>query len=198
MSAIATAAPLITAGSQIYGGILSRRIADEEGRMIRDQISLVRAEASAEAARYVAAAEAKTQRNAASSRLAYLKSGVQLSGSPLEVIDENIRVSRMNISMTESDIKAKAEAKAGLLRHEAFKVEAGGRASFIEGLQKASSTLLREAGRKSVLEALERNAGSGGPTSASPTTPAPMSPTTFSLNNMGFGSQGRLDLAGGF
>ena len=128
-----------TMGLQVYQGILSQRAADIEAQSIRDQMSLVRAENEADVARY--AEQAKEFK--AKQKLAYLKSGVQLTGSPLDILDETVRVSSENISA----MRAKAEAKVSEMRGRASATEAKGRAALISGIGNASITGLRQWGR---------------------------------------------------
>lgn len=120
-------------GLDIYQGIMAKRAADVEAQSMRDQISLLRAEGEADVARY--AEQAKGFK--AEQKLKYLKSGVQLSGSPLDILDETVRVSSENISA----MRAKTEAQASGIRSQAAGLQAKGRAALVAGVGKAFNTM---------------------------------------------------------
>lgn len=94
-----------------FAGENAQAIYESRARMIRD-------EAENDALLY----REKVQRFKASQKVAYLKAGVQLSGSPLDVLDETIRVGRE----TESAIRATGAARA-------LDARAGGQAAATAG-----------------------------------------------------------------
>jgi len=172
----------ITTGTTMAGnvaqGIYAERAADISAQSMRDQIALVRAESEADIARY--AEQAKDFR--AKQSLMYLKSGVQLSGSPLDVLDETVRISSENISA----MRAKAEAKASNLRAGASNLEAKGRAAFVAGIAGATNTLTSQYGKMASNRAPEPQQG---------TDYSPGLVTRQNVTNLGFGTgAGRLDL----
>jgi hypothetical protein len=170
----------ITAGMEVYQGIAAQHAADGQAQSMRDQIALVRAESEADIARY--AEQAKDF--GAKQRLAYLKSGVQLSGSPLDILDETVRVSSENISA----MRAKTEAEASGIRARAAGIEAQGRAALIAGVGRATQTVTSQYGR------LNGTQPSPGPT-GTPYDPGPV--TSQNMTNLGFGTRAsRLDLGG--
>jgi hypothetical protein len=157
-----------TMGLDIYQGVVSQRIAENQAQSMRDQISLVRAESEADIARY--AEQAKDFK--AKQKLAYLKSGVQLSGSPLDILDETVRVGSENINA----MRAKAEAKVSGIRAGASEMEAKGRAALIAGFGNATKTMISQYGKM---------AGSAKPKRTIETSDSQR------VTNLGFGSRAR-------
>lgn len=164
----------------IAGGIFAQRAAELSAQSLRDQISLVRAESEADIARY--AEQAKDF--GAKQRLAYLKSGVQLTGSPLDILDETVRVSSENIA----SMRAKAEAKASDLRAGATRLELKGRAAMVEGVSRATQTMISQYGKMDGTKAPKETK----------TTSTYTRSTAPRLPNQGFGSGGKLNLNTGF
>ena len=119
-----------TAGLNLLEGIFGMNAADAQAGSLRSQLSLVRAESEADIVRYAESASDFR----AKQKLAYLKSGVTLEGSPLEILDETVRVSSENISAmrakTTADILS-AESKISALRGQ-------GRAALVGGISKAA------------------------------------------------------------
>lgn len=114
----------------LFGSFASKEaagIAASRGRMLRD-------EAEADAARY--AEQAKGLR--AQQAVNYRKSGVTLSGSPLAILDETIRVANENISAIRAGGQAKQleqETLAGQYRNK-------GRAALLSGLSSATNKIM--------------------------------------------------------
>lgn len=124
-----------TAGLEVVSGLLNMGAAEDTAASLRAEASLVRSETNAEADRYALSAS----RFKASQKLAYLKSGVQLDGSPLDLLDETARVARENISA----IQARGRAEAASLTGRARQTQAAGRAAFIGGLTSAAGLYAR-------------------------------------------------------
>lgn len=161
-----------TMGLQVLQGVMSQRAADIEAQSIRDQMSLVRAENEADVARYAEQA----QDFKAKQTLAYLKSGVMLSGSPLDILEETARVSGENISA----MRAKAEAKVSEMRGRASATEARGRAAMITGIGNAAQTGLNQWGKM---------AGAREPRLPTSTEYKQGPVTQQSVRNLGFGTR---------
>lgn len=122
-----------SAGFDILGGLFGMNAADANAASLRDQARLLKVEAEADTERY--ASEAKAFR--ATQKMAYLKSGVTLTGSPLDVLDESARVTSENISA----MRAQANAKSQQLKGQAASVRAAGRVAFLQGVGGAMNTL---------------------------------------------------------
>ena len=118
-------------GLEVVSGLFNMSAANDQAAALRSQASLVRSETAAEIERYKISAS----RFKASQKMSYLKSGVQLEGSPLDVLDETARTASENISA----IRAQGEAEATKLTSQARQVKNAGRAAVIGGLTKAAS-----------------------------------------------------------
>jgi len=121
----------VTVGASVLEGIFGMNAADAQADSMRSQLTLMRAESEADIARYAE----QTKAFKAKQGLAYLKAGVTLEGSPLEILDETVRVSSENISAmrarTSADILS-AKSKISAIRGQ-------GRAALVGGFAKAAS-----------------------------------------------------------
>lgn len=118
-------------GLEVVSGLFNMSAAGDQASALRSQASLVRAETAAEIERYkISAARFK-----ASQKMSYIKSGVQIEGSPLDVLDETARTASENISA----IRAQGEAEATKLTSQARMVKSSARAALVGGLTKAAS-----------------------------------------------------------
>lgn len=126
-----------TAGFNIVEGIFGYNAADAAADSMRSQLSLMRTESEADIARYAGqAAELKAKQ-----KLAYLKSGVTLEGSPLEILDETVRVSSENISA----MRAKTSADIFSAKSKITALRGQGRAALVGGFTKAASVYASQA-----------------------------------------------------
>lgn len=117
-------------GLEVVSGLFNMSAAGDQASALRSQASLVRAETAAEIERYkISAARFK-----ASQKMSYIKSGVQIEGSPLDVLDETARTASENISA----IRAQGEAEATKLTSQARTVKSSARAALVGGLTKAA------------------------------------------------------------
>lgn len=119
--ALAAAAGGLELVSGLFGYFLSGEqagIAESRGRMFR-------AEAEADAQRYAEQAQGFK----ASQKLAYLKSGVKLTGSPLDILDETARVTAENISA----IRARGAAGELEYKNQASEARVQGRMALLSG-----------------------------------------------------------------
>ena len=94
---------------------------------------MLRMEAEADAQRYAEQAD----RFRATQKLSYLKSGVTLDGSPLDILDETARVSAENLSA----MRARAQAEQNQMNAQAEGFRSQGRAALLGGAANAASTL---------------------------------------------------------
>lgn len=102
-SFMAGAAGIGAIGS-ILTGLFGYMAGQNAQEVYQSRARMIRAEAENEALRY----EEQNTRFKATQKLAFLKSGVQLTGSPLDVLDETIRVGRENANT----IRATGAARA--------------------------------------------------------------------------------------
>lgn len=119
---------LLTGLFGLIGGDASQDIFKSRGRMLR-------MEAEEDARRYAEQAETFRQQQA----VAYTKSGVQLTGSPLAVLDETARIAAENVSA----IRARGRAQESEMRAQGRQAAAGGRAALVGGLTSAAQRLTR-------------------------------------------------------
>jgi len=124
-----------TAGLQLLGGIFSMSAADAQAGAMRDQLGLLKAESEADIARYAAEAKDFKARQAQ----AFMKSGVTLEGSPLEILDETTRISTENIAA----MRARTATQLRDVKNKAAAIRAGGRAALIQGVAGAAGTLAK-------------------------------------------------------
>lgn len=120
-----------TSALDIMSGVFGHLAAKEAAGIAESRARMIRNEAEAEAQRY--SEQARGLR--AKTKLAYLKSGVDLSGSPLDILDADILTANENIAAI------KARGRAGELD---FNIQAGqvrnqGRAALIGGISSAFS-----------------------------------------------------------
>lgn len=134
-----TALTATSGGFDILSGIFGMTAADAKAESLRQQAQLVQSESEADIARY--SSEARGFKSA--QKLAYLKSGVDISGSPLDILDETARVATENINA----IRAKGAATAQALRGESANVSASGRLAFLKGLGNAAITAVQTGSR---------------------------------------------------
>lgn len=110
----------------ILGGLFGYFAGDAMAEAQESRGRMLRMEAEAEAQRFAEQAQSFK----ASQKLAYLKSGVQLSGSPLDILDETARIASNNIAA----IKARGQAEQVGADAEAMQARAGGRTALIRGI----------------------------------------------------------------
>lgn len=119
-------------GFSILSGLFGMNAADANAASLRNQARLLQVESEADIERY--ASQAKTFK--ATQKMAYLKSGVALSGSPLDVLDETARVASENIAA----MRAQTAAKGASLKSQAASMRAAGRVAFLAGVGGAMET----------------------------------------------------------
>lgn len=126
------AAAAVSGGLSILQGVFSYLEGTEMAGIAESRARVLRLEAETDAQRYAEQAD----QFKATQKLAYLKSGVELSGSPLDILDETARVSRENISA----IRAGGEARAFEARLQGAEATSRGRAALIGGVFDAAKT----------------------------------------------------------
>ena len=121
-----------TMGLNVMEGIFGMTAADAQAGALKSQLGLMRAESEADIARYAESAQALK----AEQSVRFLKSGVTLEGSPLEILDETVRVSGENISA----MRAKTTADIMGVKSKASAIRGQGRAALVDGISKAATT----------------------------------------------------------
>jgi hypothetical protein len=131
----ATALTAVAGGADILSGIFGLSEADAYSSMMRSRARLLRAENEADIARY--AEESRGFK--AEQSVKFLKAGVTLEGSPLEILDETARVTSENITA----MRAKGEAEARALVESGRAAKSAARARFVQGIAGAAERTVR-------------------------------------------------------
>jgi hypothetical protein len=118
--------------------------------MAESRARMIRMESEADAQRYAE----QSDKFRATQKLTFLKNGVELSGSPLDVLDETARTARENLSA----IRAGGDARAFEEEMNAVDARIKGRSALIGGFIGASKTGLGAAGVESRNAYTERTA----------------------------------------
>jgi hypothetical protein len=122
----------IGAFGSIMAGLFGYMAGENAAETYRSRARMIRAEAENEAQRY----QERAEQFRATQAVAYLKSGVELSGSPLDVLDETIRVGRENASAIRSGGQARAlDAEFG-----GEQASTAGRNALVSGVTGAAKT----------------------------------------------------------
>lgn len=119
----------VQGGMSLLGGLMGFLGAEDTAAMAESRGRMIRAEADADAQRYAERAQAFK----ATQKVAFLKNGVTLSGSPLDVLARTARVAQENISAI------RARGAAGQFDQEMQATQAGinGRNALIGGMASA-------------------------------------------------------------
>ncbi len=128
------AAVVVGAGSSIAGGISADKASKKEANALNDQGALAQSEAEAEARRRATEVRQFQRRQ----KLAFLKNGVTLEGSPLLVLDETIATGQEEVDA----IMRRGTAQAKYYRESAAITRSKGRAALIGGIGGAASTVI--------------------------------------------------------
>lgn len=151
----------IAAAGQIFAGINQKKAADAEADLQREQGVIASQEAQAESQR-VANSRRKFRKK---QKLAFLKNGVTLAGSPLLILEETIRESQAEVNA----IARRGSAQAQLAFKRAAITENTGRAALLSGVFGAVNTVGKGV-KKSQKQAAGAFGGGGGGASASAVT----------------------------
>ena len=125
---------MLSAGFDILGGLAGLWGGIEAGRAAESRARLIELEAEVDAQRY----QEKAEVFLATQKLAYLKGGIELAGSPLDVLDETARVSAENLSAIRS--RGRFEHAERLAQAEDFRAK--GRSALVGGFKDAAKTLI--------------------------------------------------------
>lgn len=128
------AASVASAGMDILAGLFSYMNGRNAQAMMDSRARMIRDEAEVDAQLYSEQAEGFK----AKQKLAFLKSGVQLTGSPLDILDETARTARENISA----IRARGRSDEFDAQMAGLEAAQQGRAALIGGGFSAAKTSL--------------------------------------------------------
>lgn len=125
----------VSAGLEILGGLFGYLQSEQAAEQAQSRGRMLRDEADADAQRYAEQARVFKETQA----LSYLKSGVTLEGSPLDVLDETVRVTSENLSA----IRARGAAQQFDMESQAENFRFRGRAGLIGGIAKGGIGLAK-------------------------------------------------------
>lgn len=128
------AAAAIAAGGQILGGFSERDAQKNRAGAFEDQSRLAQSEAAAQAKRRAL----DVRRFAANQKVAFLKNGVTLEGSPLLALEDTYSQGQEEVNA----ITAAGNARSDLYWREGQLAKKQGRAAMIGGITGAASTAL--------------------------------------------------------
>lgn len=129
---------VVSVGSSIFGGFAADRASKDEARLLREQGNLAQAEAAAEAQRVANANRKFLKRQ----KLAFLKSGVTLEGSPLFTLATTLEEGQEEVTA----IARRGAAQARLFSARAVQTQRQGRASLFGGLTQGASSIFNAFG----------------------------------------------------
>lgn len=141
MAWLAVAGMAVSAVGKVAGGFAANAASKREANLLRDQGQIAQEEAYVESQRRADEVRkfAKTQ------KLAYLKNGVSLAGSPLLVIDETFQQGQEEVNA----IVKSGVSQNRMLRKKAEIVRNEGRAALLGSFFDAGGGLLSSAGSMS-------------------------------------------------
>jgi len=124
-----------TAGLDILSGVFGFLAGGEIAAIQQSRSRMIRLESEADAQRFIEQAEGFKARQ----KLAFLKAGVPLTGSPLDILDETVRVTSENLSA----IRAGAAARVEGARIRATETRLRARAALLSGFARGGQVLSR-------------------------------------------------------
>jgi hypothetical protein len=128
-TALITAA-VVAAGASIAGGVSAQRSANQEAKLQREQGGI----ANAEAQRQAAIRAEEVRKFSKVQKLAFLKSGVTLEGSPLLTLDETLTQGQEEVDA----ISRSGASQYNLAQKQARITQNKGRAALIGGIGNAA------------------------------------------------------------
>ena len=121
----------ISAVSSIAGGIAGNKAAKQEATLLDEQGRIAQSEAQAEAQRVANANRKFLKRQ----KLAFLKNGVTLEGSPLFTLETTLEEGQAEVDA----VARRGAAQQRLFSQRASQTRSSGRTSFISGIGGAAS-----------------------------------------------------------
>lgn len=128
------AAVVVSAGASIAGGVAADKASKKEANALNDQAGIAENESQAEARRRATEVRQFQRKQ----KLAFLKNGVTLEGSPLLILDETIASGQEEVD----SIVRRGSAQAKFLRENAAQARNKGRAALIGGIGGAASSVI--------------------------------------------------------
>lgn len=122
-----------SSGLNVLSGLFGFFSSQEDAEALESRSRLLSLEAEADVQRFAERAQAFQ----ATQRLAFIKSGVKLEGSPLDILDESARIIAENLSA----IRNRGRFEADDRRLEAEEVRARGRAGLLRGITESFTSL---------------------------------------------------------
>ena len=122
-----------SAGLDLLGGLFGYFASLEGAQIAESRGRMLRMEAEDEAVRY----SEQARKFGARQKVSYLKAGVELSGSPLDVLDETIRTTREDLSA----IRARGRAGQSDYNEVARQTRAQGRQAILSGIMGGAKTM---------------------------------------------------------
>ena len=122
-----------SAGLDLLSGLFGYFASQEAAGIAESRGRMLRLEAEDEATRYAE----QGRKFEARQRLAYLKNGVELSGSPLDVLAETVRTTQEDLSA----IRARGRAGQAGQNHIARQTRATGRNALLSGILGGAKTM---------------------------------------------------------
>lgn len=117
-------------GASVYSGYQQNKAAKAEAAALNDQANLAQAEAS----RSADIAQQENDRLRRSQKLAFIKSGVSLEGSPLLLLEQTRQFGKEQVQ----SILSRGQAQAGVLSTQASQAKNQGRAALVGGIGSAA------------------------------------------------------------
>lgn len=142
------AATVVSAGASIAGGIQANREAKAQSKFAKQQAGLAEqaaAQARIEAQEKMAESERQTQKLRSRQLVGFLKSGVLLEGTPLDVFEETELLGRQDVAALERQGNAQAtqfQQQAFGYRRQGSAALQTGRARLVSGIGSAASTAM--------------------------------------------------------
>lgn len=128
------AAASVAAGGKIMGGMSERDAQKHQAGLLEDQARLSQAEANAQAKKRAL----EVRRFAANQKVAFLKNGVTLEGSPLIALEDTYTLGQEEVN----SITERGNAQSNLYWRQAQQAKKQGRAAMVGGLAGAGSTAI--------------------------------------------------------
>lgn len=143
MTALIAAAAVASAGASIYGGIEGKKAGDQQAALALAQANAAAAETKRVTDKTAANTAKEAKQYEDQQKLAYLKSGVTLEGSPLLVMEETRRLGADNVAEVKAAGAAQASAQLAEGRTTAQTAKAAGRQAMVQGITGGASALSR-------------------------------------------------------
>lgn len=141
--ALSTGFGALSAVSSIAGGVSAQREAGRQAVTAQAQVNLQAEETARAGAREAAFVGMEAESVRRRQKLAYLKSGVDLEGSPLLMMEATRRNGLDNVEQVLSSSGQTAGAQVVEGRAKATQLKSSGRQAFMSGITNAGSALAR-------------------------------------------------------